>query len=80
MYLKTLKGAKKLDNYVKRLLEEQVWRKPPFVSKEEVEQRDINLEMHRQTLEDYKTIDRIIAQRKAGDGTAEYLVLWKWIG
>ena len=80
MYLKTLKGAKKLDNYVRKLLDEQMWRKDPHVSKEEIEQRDVNLEMHRQTLEDYKTIDRIIAQRKGADGNAEYLVLWKWLG
>lgn len=79
-YLKTVKGAKKLDNYVKRLLEEQAWRQSDDVSKEELEQRAINLEMHRQTLEDHKVVERVVAQRQSDAGTPEYFVVWKWLG
>nr|CAG8475413.1 6731_t:CDS:2 [Entrophospora candida] len=55
-----LKGFKKLENYVKNYLSEQYLLNE---SPEDKENIDVNVEMSREMLKDYKTVERIISKR-----------------
>ncbi|CAJ0759541.1 5784_t:CDS:10 [Entrophospora sp. SA101] len=57
-----LKGFKKLENYVKNYLSEQYLLNE---SPEDKENIDVNVEMSREMLKDYKTVERIISKRIA---------------
>ncbi|ORY08127.1 hypothetical protein K493DRAFT_250596 [Basidiobolus meristosporus CBS 931.73] len=83
-YLKGFKGIKKLDNYIRNIvLEDQYMRMNPETSREELEQHDINMEIERDMLKDYKTIERIIASRESEPSeerpypVTEYFCKWK---
>jgi len=73
-FIKTCKGAKRHENYVRKLEEERMIRADPNMSSEELEQRSINLEMFRETIQDYLKVERIIAHNSQ---TGQYLCLWK---
>ncbi|KAI8619524.1 SNF2 family N-terminal domain-containing protein [Chytriomyces sp. MP71] len=76
--LTQVKGYRKLERYNKRLEEDVAIRNDPYTTKEEIEQKDILLEMHRDELEEYKLVDRVIDSRPlAAGGGDEYLCKWK---
>jgi chromodomain-helicase-DNA-binding protein 1 len=78
--LQGLKGFKKLENYVKHYLAEQ---RALLESPEDKETIDVKMEMARDILKDYKTVERIIAVRTSSptEGnpypTTEYLCKFK---
>ncbi|KAH8549068.1 SNF2 family N-terminal domain-containing protein [Umbelopsis sp. PMI_123] len=76
-YLQDFKGFRKLENYIRNsVLEDKAFRRNPETTMEDIEIRDINLERHRQEIETWKQVDRVIAMR----GTppeSEYLCKWK---
>jgi chromodomain-helicase-DNA-binding protein 1 len=76
-YLRDFKGIRRLDNYIRNsVLEDRAFRRNPATTVDDIELRDINLERHRQEIEAWKQVDRIIAMR----GTppqSEYLCKWK---
>ncbi|KAJ2522156.1 ATP-dependent DNA helicase Hrp3, partial [Coemansia sp. RSA 1939] len=63
-YLKNYKGYKKVENYFKNTVQvDYALRHDPGVTREDIEQLDINREMERDTLRDYTKIERIVATR-----------------
>ncbi|KAI9033553.1 SNF2 family N-terminal domain-containing protein [Phycomyces nitens] len=76
-YLRNFKGAKKLLNYIKSNIRDEIrFRNHPETTKEEIEQHDINLERQRDELKDWRTVERVIGVR--GPSSApEYFVKWK---
>ncbi|KAI8324130.1 hypothetical protein GQ54DRAFT_84019, partial [Martensiomyces pterosporus] len=63
-FLKDFKGYKKVENYFKHtVLLDNAIRTDPDVTREDIEQLDINREMERDTLRDYTKIERIVATR-----------------
>ena len=79
--LKDLKGIKKLNNYIKNAEAEREYANE--LSPEELEQRNVNLEMQRELIDEYKIIERVIASREGipteefPNPTVEYLCKWK---
>lgn len=76
-HTKTLKGARKVDNFHTKYLQELQYRSDPQTTKEELEQLDIRKEMDRITRDEYTTVERVISLRNADDGTLEYFCKWK---
>lgn len=79
--LRDIKGFKKVQNYIKALTEEDLVRSN-VDNADEVEERDIELEMKRAMFEDYKSVERVIAQRNGyysdeNQSGTEYLCKWK---
>ncbi|RIA99594.1 SNF2 family N-terminal domain-containing protein [Glomus cerebriforme] len=76
--LRGLKGFKKLENYIKNYLAEQ---RALLESPEDKETIDVKMEMARDILKDYKTVERIIAVRTSSSieekSTTEYLCKFK---
>ncbi|KXS19150.1 hypothetical protein M427DRAFT_132185 [Gonapodya prolifera JEL478] len=76
--LRDLKGFQRVKNFIKKKIEvDAAIRADPTVSKEEIEQLDIRLEMEREILEDYKSVDRVISWRQRADGGMEYYCKWR---
>lgn len=72
------KGIKKLDNYIKQaVIWEREIRNDLSTTAEDIEQRNINIEMERNILKDYTVVERVIAQRVSDHGQDEYLCKWK---
>ncbi|CAG8646006.1 20720_t:CDS:10 [Gigaspora margarita] len=75
-----LKGFKKLENYIKNYLADQ---RLLSESPEDKETLDVKMEMARDVLKDYKTVERIIAERSISPSsdnpspTTEYLCKFK---
>lgn len=70
--LRQYKGFQKLKNYQKKVVEpDRAIRHDPSVTREEIEQMDIRLQMERDVLEDYRTVERVIGQRRC-ERTDEY--------
>ncbi|ORX72118.1 hypothetical protein DL89DRAFT_274270 [Linderina pennispora] len=68
-FLKDFKGYKKVENYFKAtVLLDYAIRNDPEVSREDIEQLDINREMERDTLRDYTNIERVVASRQSTAG------------
>lgn len=80
--LRGLKGYRKVENFYKRVLRDQEYRAHPSTSPDEIEQLEIELDLHRELLRDYKKCDRVIASRVAKpseshpDGGVQYLCKW----
>ena len=80
--LKGLKGYRKVENFYKKVLQDQAYREHPSTSPDEIEQLEIELDLHRELLQDYRKCDRVIASRivepneKNEDGGVEYLCKW----
>lgn len=73
--LRGLKGFKKLENYIKNYLAEQ---RALLESPEDKETIDVKMEMARDILKDYKTVERIIAVKTSPENsTTEYLCKFK---
>jgi chromodomain-helicase-DNA-binding protein 1 len=80
--LKGLKGYRKVENFYKRILQDQEYRSHPSTSPDEIEQLEIELDLHRELLKDYMKCDRVISSRvqeasDKNDGGVEYLCKWK---
>ncbi|KAI9594623.1 SNF2 family N-terminal domain-containing protein [Syncephalis fuscata] len=91
--LRGFKGFKRVDNFIRQVVAyDQAIRADPTTTREEIEQHDINVEIERAALEDYKTVERVIASRQttsqstppgetprspSGVTIIEYLCKWK---
>lgn len=79
---KGLKGFKKLDNYINQYITlDRQYRNDPFVTREDIEQLDIEDETRRENFEQYKHVDRIIDMERVqlddGQSALKYLVKWR---
>ncbi|KAI9246709.1 SNF2 family N-terminal domain-containing protein [Phascolomyces articulosus] len=76
-YLKSFKGFRKLENYIRSAVyDEMEFRRNPETTQEEIEQQDINTERRREDIQHWCTVDRIIGI-KGTPPDCEYLVKWK---
>lgn len=65
-YLKTFKGFKRVENYIKSVwATQQRIRNDPRTSREDLEALEIEKERQAEQLEAYKIVERIIAERTA---------------
>lgn len=75
--LSGFKGAKRLDNYIKQyIVAYNAIRRDKSTTREDIEAMDIERERRREALEEYKSVDRIVASREGENGT-EYFIKWK---
>ncbi|KGK38184.1 hypothetical protein JL09_g2677 [Pichia kudriavzevii] len=79
---KGLKGFKKLDNYINQyIILDREYRRDPFVTREDIEQLDIEEETRRENFEEYKKVERIIDSERVrldnGESALKYFVKWK---
>ncbi|OBZ91189.1 Chromodomain helicase hrp3 [Choanephora cucurbitarum] len=75
-YLKTCKSFRKLENYIRSYVDEQNFRANIETTREEIEQRDIKLSRRRDEIQDWRTVDRVLASR-GQPPNIEYYVKWK---
>lgn len=76
-YLKSFKGFRKVENYVKSYVYDDIYfRKNPETTQEEIEQQEIDLARRREEIEAWRTVDRVIGMR-GGPENREYFVKWK---
>ncbi|KAJ3195623.1 hypothetical protein HK101_011623 [Irineochytrium annulatum] len=71
------KGFKKLKIFKKRMEADKAERSDPHTTREEIEQKDVQMEMNRADLEEYKNVERVIFSREGADGGIEYLCKWR---
>ena len=71
--MKELKSCRKLQNYQKKLSQQNTWRKTAGL--DEVEQLEVQRQRDRQLRESYLDIQRVFGERRKGD-TTEYFVKW----
>ena len=79
---KGLKGFKKLDNYINQyIILDREYRNDPFVTREDIEQLDIEAENRQENFNEYKKVDRIIDSERStldnGESALKYFVKWK---
>lgn len=79
---KGLKGFKKLDNYINQyIILDREYRRDPMVTREDIEQLDIEAETRRENFEEYKKVDRIIDSERVvlenGESALKYFVKWR---
>jgi chromodomain-helicase-DNA-binding protein 1 len=80
--LKKVKGYRKVENYQKRIEDEEAFRNDPLTSPEEIEQLAMDLDLQKSLIEDYKTLERVIATREIelpdedGSSCVQYLCKW----
>lgn len=81
--LKPYKGYKKLENYIRKLKNEELIRNDPHTTEFELATLDDLIEIERSHLEDYKIIERVVATREVEpgycgneEGGTEYLCKW----
>uniref|UniRef100_A0A7E4UYX0 DNA helicase n=1 Tax=Panagrellus redivivus TaxID=6233 RepID=A0A7E4UYX0_PANRE len=78
-----VKGAKKVENYLKRISELNRWRKK--ADKEDIEYFNCEQELHDEQFEEYKKVERIIAHQVSRDRNAngsqamEFFIKWQWL-
>ncbi|KAL2919633.1 ATP-dependent DNA helicase Hrp3 [Polyrhizophydium stewartii] len=85
--LRDLKGYRKVENARRKLEEDEAFRRRPDANPDDIEQMDIALELERALLEEYKSVERVIAMRESDgamrndDGAnpsgVEYLCKWQ---
>lgn len=80
--LKTFKGFRKLDNYIKQfIIYDQEIRNDSLTTKEDIEAMDIERERKRDEQEEYTHVERIVDSERteSADGTTklQYFVKWK---
>ena len=75
-FLKRFRGLKRVDNYIKgyKMYLERL--KDASLTREEQETLLLDKEREKEELETYKTVERIVAQREAADGSVEYFCKW----
>ncbi|KAL1973650.1 hypothetical protein VTN31DRAFT_6285 [Thermomyces dupontii] len=74
--LASCRGHRRVDNYFRKAMEELEMFNDPDVPPEEKEKWNLDRERDIEALEDYKTVERIIARREGDDGP-ECLVKWR---
>ncbi|KAJ3321474.1 hypothetical protein HDV06_004143 [Boothiomyces sp. JEL0866] len=81
--LKPYKGYKKLENYIRKLKNEDLIRSDPHTTEFELATLDDQIEIERSHLEDYRIIERVVATREVEpgfcgneEGGTEYLCKW----
>ncbi|KAG0746730.1 hypothetical protein G6F60_008341 [Rhizopus arrhizus] len=72
-YLKSFKGFRRVENYINRIKDEMAFRRN--VSKEEIEQQDINISRLREEIKEWSTVERVTAAK--GQPCDQYFVKWK---
>jgi chromodomain-helicase-DNA-binding protein 1 len=76
--LASFKGYRKVENYIKNhIIDEAAFRNNLETTQDEIEQQDINISRRRDEINDWRTVDRIIAVRYDTNSEEEYLVKWK---
>lgn len=70
-----VKGMKKLENYVKRERDIEMWK--TYATPEDIDYFECQLELQQELLKSYNNIDRIIAQMNKQDGSVDYLCKWE---
>lgn len=76
--LRALKGAKRVDNFIKTLILDHELRMDPLASAEDIESMDIERTRQLDTLEDFKQPERIIVSER--HEALQYLVKWRRLG
>jgi chromodomain-helicase-DNA-binding protein 1 len=79
---KGYKGFKKLDNYINQyIILDREYRRDPLVTREDIEQLDIEAETRHDNFQEYKKVDRIIDSERVtldnGESAMKYFVKWK---
>ncbi|KAK9456985.1 SNF2 family N-terminal domain-containing protein [Dipodascopsis uninucleata] len=79
--LSSLRGFKRLDNYIRQsVIYDARMRSDPSTTQEDIEAMDIERERLRDNYEEYKTVDRVVSSERVNvDGVTklQYLVKWK---
>ena len=71
-----VKGIKKLDNFIKRENEVEIWKRRN-ANPEDIEYYECQLELHQDLLKSYNFIERIIGQQQKPEGSTDYLCKWE---
>lgn len=71
-----VKGIKKLENYIKREREIEIW-KAKHASPEDIDYFECQQELQQELLKTYYNVDRIIAQQVKDDGNIDYFCKWE---
>lgn len=71
-----VKGMKKLENYIKREHDIEVWR-ARHASPEDIDYFECQQELQQELLKTYNYVDRIIAQQIKDDGNIDYFCKWE---
>jgi chromodomain-helicase-DNA-binding protein 1 len=75
-FLKRFRGLKRVDNYIKAERAFQARLATPGLSREELEALVLERERAKEMLEQYRTVERVVAQRDGADGQIEYFCKW----
>ncbi|XP_055712394.1 chromodomain-helicase-DNA-binding protein 1 isoform X2 [Phlebotomus papatasi] len=70
-----VKGMKKLENYIKRERDIEIWRKN--AGPEDIDYFECQMELQQELLKSYNNVDRIIAQTVRSDGGIDYYCKWE---
>lgn len=70
-----VKGIKKLENFMKREHDIEVWRRRAGI--EDIDYYEGQLELQQELLKCYNRIERIIAKQTKADGAIDYLCKWE---
>ncbi|KAI0244542.1 ATP-dependent DNA helicase Hrp3 [Massospora cicadina] len=86
VFLKDFKGIKKVENYIKNVVgPDLALRSDPNANRDDLEQRNILIEMERNVLVDYTLVERIVARREVtpteeSESGTQYLCKWRRLG
>lgn len=69
------KGIKKLDNFIKKGQEQEVWRR--YAGPEDIDYYECQMELQNDLIKSYNYVDRIIARNVKEDGISEFLCKWQ---
>ena len=76
--LQGYRGFRRLDNYFKKVVEEDIYMaRDTDVQPEEREKWMLDRERDSDALDDYTKVDRVIGKRRGDEGETEYFVKWK---
>lgn len=70
-----VKGLKKLENYIKKEREIEIWRQ--YASPEDIDYHECQMELQSELSKSYNNVDRIIAKNIKEDGSVEYFCKWE---
>lgn len=71
----TVKGIKKLENYIKKETEIEKWRK--YAGIEDIDYYECQQELQQDLLKSYNNVERIIAETTKEDGSIDFLCKWE---
>ncbi|KAJ5246886.1 Chromodomain helicase hrp3 [Penicillium chermesinum] len=75
--LPNYRSTRRVDNYVRRVLKEELHLHLDDAPPEDREKWNLDRERDVEAIEDYKQVERVIGVREGENGTTEYLVKWK---